>query len=722
MQQSSWVYANYKDLELIYDTASHTFEARWTPMGVILESARLVGADSCGEHVFGMDDFAQTKCRTLKHAGPGGNGILLEVRYTGRAKIKGDFALQFLLTADRLCVRCECSEEYSFCFEGWARWGAAPDTDTFAMCLNRSGTDLRAALGPAASASDDALFDRQTDTALAFTGCPTPGFRYDWDRKAYRFALHTDREFTVRIHRDLYANRFGIRYSPYNKNCTFPTPPAGWMTWYAVKFDACEEKVLENARWMAENLKPYGANTIWVDWEWYHRDFTGRHAPGVDVFNPDPTRYPRGMAPVAAAIRELGLIPALWIGATNDVNETDFMRENPDAVLCFRPSWCGSWFLDPTHPKVLNEYIPKAFAQLIDWGYEALKWDCMPITIQYCDENHNRFHDPSVSTEDAIRAMVQKARDTVGENYYMLSCSGDDFRQITMAMDIFDAMRIGGDIFKWDEFVSQCVARVMKYYTFHNIICLNDPDTLVLRPKYNRHDEAVSRVSLVGILGLPVNYGDDLPSLPADRVELLRRVTPALDIRPMDVRENTFDSHIVKASLAICRPYEQWSVAHVMNLDEKTAQVTLSLADDVHLETGDGIEYLIFDFWQKKYLGSSAQTVTLEVPGHGSRVLSVRRRIDRPQIVSTSRHITQGAAEIRSMGWDEEGLTLWGRSQTVAGESYEMFVRVPEGYQFDRSRSDCVLFEHLSQDVFRVVFPVRGGGESDWRLGYSTTP
>ena len=39
-----------------------------------------------------------------------------------------------------------------------------------------------------------------------------------------------------------------------------------------------------------------------------------------------------------------------------------------------------------------------------------------------------------------------------------------------------------------------------------------------------------------------------------------------------------------------------------MNLDEKTAQVTLSLADDVHLETGDGIEYLIFDFWQRSIL------------------------------------------------------------------------------------------------------------------------
>ena len=87
-----------------------------------------------------------------------------------------------------------------------------------------------------------------------------------------------------------------------------------------------------------------------------------------------------------------------------------------------------------------------------------------------------RFHDPSVSTEDAIGRWF-KSLIRWGELLYA-SCSGDDFRQITMAMDILMRCARRRHI-QVDEFVSQCVARVMKYYTFHNIICLNDPDTLV---------------------------------------------------------------------------------------------------------------------------------------------------------------------------------------------------------------------------------------------------
>ena len=45
------------------------------------------------------------------------------------------------------------------------------------------------------------------------------------------------------------------------------------MTWYAVKFDADEKTILENARAFKEKFGAYNdeAPVIWVDWEWYHR-------------------------------------------------------------------------------------------------------------------------------------------------------------------------------------------------------------------------------------------------------------------------------------------------------------------------------------------------------------------------------------------------------------------------------------------------------------------
>ena len=132
--------------------------------------------------------------------------------------------------------------------------------------------------------------------------------------------------------KDVFANKYDITYSAINKNATFKSPPMGWMTWYAVKFDACESVILENARWQSEHLKKYGANTVWVDWEWYHDTLTGIRDDGVNAFCCDKERFPNGMKYVADEIKKLGLIPSLWIGFTNDPSLPDYAKENPEIM------------------------------------------------------------------------------------------------------------------------------------------------------------------------------------------------------------------------------------------------------------------------------------------------------------------------------------------------------------------------------------------------------
>ena len=101
----------------------------------------------------------------------------------------------------------------------------------------------------------------------------------------------------------------------------------------------------------------------------------------------------------------------------------------------------------------------------------------------------------------------------------------------------------------------------MKLYALHNVVFLNDPDNVILRPKFNTYDQAQSRLSFVSLLGLPITLGDNLPDLPEDRVELLRRGIPTLNTHPMDVRETVHDLRVVKTNLAINKPFEQWNVA-----------------------------------------------------------------------------------------------------------------------------------------------------------------
>ena len=69
--------------------------------------------------------------------------------------------------------------------------------------------------------------------------------------------------------------------------------------------------------------------------------------------------------------------------------------------------------------------------------------------------------------------------------------------------------------------------------------------------------------------------------------------------------------------------------------------------------------------------------MTVSLPACGSAVLSVRRVTGIPQLVATSRHITQGAFDVLYCGWDPDTSTFSGRSQTVPGDEYTVTVYDP---------------------------------------------
>ncbi len=56
-------------------------------------------------------------------------------------------------------------------------------------------------------------------------------------------------------------------------------------------------------------------------------------------------------------------------------------------------------------------------------------------------------------------------------------------------------------------------------------------------------------------------------------------------------------------------------------------------------------------------------------------------RLHRPQILSTSRHISQGGVDLKNVGWDVSGLALKGASNVVKGDPYSIYVRLPAGYR-----------------------------------------
>lgn len=406
-----------------------------------------------------------------------------------------------------------------------------------------------------------------------------------------------------------------------------------------------------------------------MDWEWYHNTFADEREaefkPGLNVFSPNPDTYPNGLKYVAQEIEKAGFTPALWMAPTHEPVENDFVNENPDTVLYDNPKWCGRYFFDLTHPQFLQDYLPRAVKQIPEWGYKALKWDIFPLTAQHSDRCHDRMYDPSRSTTQALRSAVRSVRAILGDEFYMLSCCGSYERTTLAACDLFDAARIGSDIFTWDELKTSFVSRILRLYPFHNTQLYCDPDNVILRPEYNDLYQAQTRITLVSLLGLPCTFGDDLRTLPADRLELLRRGLPTLDIHPMDLRELPLDRDELITNLVINRPFERWNVAAVTNLAQEARTITVDLRDDLGLEDG---EYLIHEYWTDTFHGVVSDKLTLTLPACASAVLSVRKKTGKLQLVSTSRHITQGAAELLDVQYANGKLS--GRSGVVKDDPY----------------------------------------------------
>jgi len=382
------------------------------------------------------------------------------------------------------------------------------------------------------------------------------------------------------------------------------------------------------------------------------------------------------------------MVPVLWIGASNDNQLNDELAGHPEWVLAQSPRWCGQYWVDPTAPGVLEEYIPKVFRQIVDWGYQALKWDCLPMSLTVYDEFHDRFADGSVSSDDALRQMVKAARNVVGDDFYMLSCSGTTDRDITVAMDLFDAARVGGDVFGWQEFAQEAVDRVYRYYPFHNTVLFADADNLVLRPEFNNLSQARSRVSFYGLSGLPVTVGDAMDVLDEPRIHLLRRIMPVIDTRPRDLQIKQRAREFAVNVLEFARPWGNWLAVGVINSADEVNSIALNIKSELHCF---GEVFAVYDFWPQRFLGVFADLVHLDIGAYDTTVLRITPLNGAaPQLIGSSRHITQGGFEVKDIQNDPAAKTVTARVKLTGGEVNRFVFYLPGGCQIaEVAAKDC---------------------------------
>ncbi len=475
------------------------------------------------------------------------------------------------------------------------------------------------------------------------------------------------------------------------KKLAIKLPPQSvvYCTWYDNVHGGSSNAraIAELSAFAARELKPYGFTCVQIDDGWQMGDPKGNGPKkNFSAYNPKGA-YPAGMKATADAIAAQGLTAGLWIlpfgGSWNDPffepHQDWFVKRQGDGKP-FDTAWGGT-ALDMTYPGA-RDFVSGEIKQAVkQWGYHYLKLDGLStgcgVKPQYINSGWREdnlgdgvFHDPTATNLDAFRSGLRMIRDSAGAGRFILGCCApQNMRSYAGVFGLVDAMRMGPDNNgSWDGWFKSSPLYGARNAHLNGRIWWSDPDPIYVRESIPL-DSARAIASWNAISGQMISLSDWLPTLPPERLDIIRRVIPGHNVlaRPIDL----FATQPQRIWVARDeRPnHPRRDVLGLFNWNPRAEDMTVT-ADELGLPPA--AQYIAFDFWNRVFLKPFTQSLTISVPGHGCRVLAVRPLLDRPFVLSSSRHVSQGIVEIRKEEWDAQARTLDGISAVVANDPYEL--------------------------------------------------
>ena len=572
--------------------------------------------------------------------------------------------------------------------------------------------------GPSRNLRNNAIYDRTRDWSLS---------------GATRIEPKSATEFGFTAGGDAIAMTFRPRFYQRHKNIAYFRPwtyavrqdsITGWSLWWAY-MKSFRQADLEEllAVWKEKRLADYGYRFIQIDDCYQTACEPGHHAlPAAQGLGGNPyswlkwrrDNFPAGMSGYVAAVKRAGFEPAVWLAVSYGDNET--VAQHPDWFVrgadgkAFVGPWIG-YAIDATNAAALDAIVRPTYRGFKNAGFSYVKIDALRHYL-YDNLHHNldycRQH--GVTPAEMYRRYLAIARRELGPDTFLLSCWG----VLPESVGIADACRIGGDGYG--------PITMQQYNSWNGIVWRNDPDHCDVYPRFKPAEagnvtktsaiaaapaDTITRPALASIAGCMLMLSDK-PAVYRDDANLtgLRRASPVLfsvpgqlydfdeaksrnlvamprtaitgGANPSPIDANQFGAVCPWWLNEFDRPFEHWNVLHRINWTGSPAGRTTVKFADLGLDSGK--TYLVYEFWSRQFLGAHAGSVELPaISSMGLQSFAIRELLDRPQVVSTGRHLSQGGVDLVAARW--KGNTLTGTSRVVAGDRYELAVYAPAGYE-----------------------------------------
>ncbi len=523
--------------------------------------------------------------------------------------------------------------------------------------------------------------------------------------------------WVIEIKPQYYRTHLNYRYhKPWERRPNLK-PVVGWCTWEAYRREVTEKDMLEATEFFAKHLKAYGMEYMQLD-DGYEKLPLPVNPKGTiaEAWLETKDEFPSGHEGLVKKIKAHGLKAGVW--TTASIYNDEFADEQPDCLLCDKDGTplLGDWIryiLDCT-PESLEKHVRPYFVGLKKAGYEYFKIDGIRHLIY--DGLHEGVLLGLLTNDEAekrFRAFLEVGREAIGEETYWLSSWG----VLMQMVGLCDACRISQDAMpNWSGMQMQLVESARWFFT-QRILYLNDPDHVCVRASFEWSRSVLSLVSLTGGLFM---LSDSLADYDEKRLRLVKQCLPPLttvagetgpletdyaaftwtklhgfavlddspfaaehmtddDARAIAGRWPTVDDEHPFSSLwafHLDTDVGRWCImARFATLPLKPSKVSL---DSLALDPKS--EYLAFDFWKEKYLGRVSKTVDCpELKLGHCQIVALRPALDRPQFLSSTRHVSQDAISVKAQSWENGELTL--RLEGVSGTTETYWIHAPKGFE-----------------------------------------
>lgn len=486
--------------------------------------------------------------------------------------------------------------------------------------------------------------------------------------------------------------------------------PVGWNSWagggssggYGTNIN--EAVIVENMDFADRELRKWGMNYFQIDdgWEIEIGDW---------IVNTD--RFPdhgdqNGLEWLLDRAKSFGFHAGLWIQAFSAEEGAQILVDHPEY---FAPPLFGGLIemtptLDLSHPGARG-HLTDMMEMLVDWGVEWVKLD-----FGYQAAMSANWHEDNLTRGEYYRKGLKLVRDTLGDDIFFLHVAIVGWTyglvdSVRLTLDTMPVWEGEGDqpytplLMFGNQGLKPMYRDAARRYWLHGRLWVNHPDLIFFRAHAQPEfppltlNEAQTFATSVALQGGLVKIGDRIVDLTVDGVDTLRSMLPVYGVsgRPLDMMRRDFPE---VWSLPVNDFDEPYHVLGLLNwgLNRDLTSVLYPFIEDADRELGatfsemgldENGSYLAFEFWTQEFLGEVTREIFIDVPARTPRVVFLRPKFDRPQLLGTNRHMIGGVGVIDSVEWDAATGTLTGMQEGSIGTEHAPFEHrltfyVPDGF------------------------------------------